>query len=551
MKPKMQFIFFLLLPFLLFKSQTIIQGVIKNEENKTLSYCAIGIKDTNVGTITDARGFYKIVVPNEFQNKNIIIKAEGYLEQNFDFLELTANPNVILKFKTESIKEVILTAKKLKEKTIGQKSRPLLTFSKMFDKNVPTIEQGNVFDIYKKTKLKSYSFHIIPSSKYEQITLKLNVYNVKNALPNQSVLSENIIYKTSSSGWQTVDLRKYKLLLNNLDKIAITLQLVDYIPLKDTDFVFGISAKKSLSKNLMFRFQSQSQWEKSEGTFLTNLNIGYDKKGTTAIATKNINDEPAENHLEKELISFYKGREEGLKTIYGKNPYGKYIDLEDAKIYYEEYGSGEPLILLEGNNGLISDFYNQIAFFSKQFRVIAIDTRGQGKSLDFAKNDYDYEKLSADLFQIINHLKLGKVNIVGWSDGGITGLIFNSKNPNLVNKLVTIGANTNPQGVKDALLRSIKQGYENSKDEKEKRRLNLMINYPNITDGDLKKIKNPVLVVAGDDDDIKRENTEQIAEKIENSELKIIENSTHNVPFEQPEILNKKIIDFLKKEENR
>lgn len=547
----MQFIFFLLLPFLLFKSQTIIQGVIKNEENKTLSYCAIGIKDTNVGTITDARGFYKIIIPNEFQNKNIIIKAEGYLEQNFNFLELTANPNVILKFKTESIKEVILTAKKLKEKTIGQKSRPLLTFSKMFDKNVPTIEQGNIFDIYKKTKLKSYSFHIIPSSKYEQITLKLNVYNVKNALPNQSVLSENIIYKTSASGWQTVDLRNYKLLLNNLDKIAITLQLVDYIPLKDTDFVFGISAKKSLSKNLMFRFQSQSQWEKSEGTFLTNLNVGYDKKGTTVIDTKNINDEPAENHLEKELISFYKGREEGLKTIYGKNPNGKYIDLEDAKIYYEEYGSGEPLILLEGYNGLISDFYNQISFFSKQFRVIAVDTRGQGKSLDFAKNDYGYEKLSADLLQIIKHLKLERVNIVGWSDGGITGLIFNSKNPNLVNKLVTIGANTNPQGVKDSLLRSIKQGYENSKDEKEKRRLNLMINYPNITDGDLKKIKNPVLVVAGDDDDIQRENTEQIAEMIENSELKIIENSTHNVPFEQPEILNKKIIDFLKKEENR
>lgn len=207
--------------------------------------------------------------------------------------------------------------------------------------------------------------------------------------------------------------------------------------------------------------------------------------------------------------------------------------------------------MLEGNNGLISDFYNQISFFSKQFRVIAIDTRGQGKSLDFAKNDYGYEKLSADLLQIIKHLKLERVNIVGWSDGGITGLIFNSKNPNLVNKLVTIGANTNPQGVKDSLLRSIKQGYENSKDEKEKRRLNLMINYPNITDGDLKKIKNPVLVVAGDDDDIKRENTEQIAEMIENSELEIIENSTHNVPFEQPEILNKKIIDFLKKEENR
>jgi hypothetical protein len=56
-----------------------------------------------------------------------------------------------------------------------------------------------------------------------------------------------------------------------------------------------------------------------------------------------------------------------LKTIYGKNPDGKYITLDDAKIYYEEYGKGEPLILLEGNNGLISDFYNQIPVFSKQF----------------------------------------------------------------------------------------------------------------------------------------------------------------------------------------
>lgn len=547
MKLKLQFMFFLLLSFFLVKSQTIIQGVIKNEENKTLSYCAIGIKDTNVGAITDEKGFYKINIPNEFQNKNVIIKAEGYLEQTFNFLELKENPNVILKFKTEHIKEVFLTAKKLKEKTIGQKSRPIITFSKMFDKNVPTIEQGNIFEIYKKTKLNYFSFHIIPSSKFEQITLKLNIYSVKNSLPDRSILNENIIFKTSSTGWQIIDLSKYKLIFNNLDKIAITLQLVDYHLINDADFVFGISAKKSLSENLIFKYQSQSQWKKSEGTFLTNINVGYDKKGKTNIDHKIINVEPTENHIEKELISFYKGREAGLKTIYGRNTNGRYIKLDDAKIYYEEYGSGEPLILLEGNNGIISDFYNQIPYLSKQYKVIAIDTRAQGKSLDFAKNNYGYEKFSEDLLQLIKHLKLGKVNIVGWSDGGITGLIFNAKNPDLVNKLVTIGANTNPQGVKDALMQSIKQGYENSKDKKEKRRLNLMINYPNITIDDLKKIKNPVLIVAGDDDDIKQEHTVQIAEMIDNAKLEIIENSTHNIPFEQPEILNKKILDFLKK----
>lgn len=547
MKLQMQIILFLILSSFLVKSQTIIQGVVKNEENRNLSYCSIGIKDTNVGTITDETGFYKITIPNELKDKNVVIKAEGYLERNFNVLELQTNPNVYLNFKTENIKEVILTAKKLKEKTIGQKSRPILTFSKMFDKNVPTIEQGNIFEIYKKTKLNYYNFHIIPSSKYEQITLKLNIYSVKNSLPDQSILNENIIFKTSSTGWQTVDLSKYKLIFNNLDKIAITLQLVDYNLLNDADFVFGISAKKSLLENLIFRFQSQSNWKPSAGTFLTNINIGYDKKGKSNIDNKIINDEPIENHLEKELISYYKGREAGLKTIYGRNTNGTYIKLDDAEIYYEEYGSGEPLILLQGNNGIISDFYNQIPFLAERFRVIAIDTRAQGKSLDFAKENYGYDKFSEDILQIIKHLKLGKVNIVGWSDGGITGLIFNSKNPDLVNKLVTIGANTNPQGVKEELFQSIKKGYENSKDEKEKRRLNLMINYPNITIKDLKKIKNPVLIVAGDDDDIKQEHTVQIAEMIDNAKLEIIENSTHNVPFEQPEILNKKIMDFLKK----
>lgn len=51
------------------------------------------------------------------------------------------------------------------------------------------------------------------------------------------------------------------------------------------------------------------------------------------------------------------------KTVYGKNKEGKYIDLKDAKIYYEEYGKGQPLILLHGNNGSISDFSKQIPFF--------------------------------------------------------------------------------------------------------------------------------------------------------------------------------------------
>ena len=81
-----------------------------------------------------------------------------------------------------------------------------------------------------------------------------------------------------------------------------------------------------------------------------------------------------------------------------------------------------------------------------------MDTRAQGKSLDFAEKDYGYEKLADDVLKIVKQLKLEKVNIIGWSDGGITGLIFNFQNPNLVNKLVTIGANTPSQWCKRRIM---------------------------------------------------------------------------------------------------
>ena len=52
----------------------------------------------------------------------------------------------------------------------------------------------------------------------------------------------------------------------------------------------------------------------------------------------------------------------------------------DIKLYYREKGSGKPLILLHGNGESGEYFVNQIDYFSKQYRVIAVDTRGHGQS---------------------------------------------------------------------------------------------------------------------------------------------------------------------------
>ncbi|MCL1678761.1 alpha/beta fold hydrolase [Elizabethkingia miricola] len=527
-------------------AQSAITGTVKNQDNKTIPYCSIGIKDSKTGTITDGDGNYKLEIPDEAKNKEIIFAAAGYSDKSIPANDLKTNSNIVMDYKVTNIEAVVMGAKKLKEKIIGQKSRPFLTFSKMFNQNVPTIEQGNIFAVYQKTRLVAYNFYIIPSSKFEQITMKLNIYSVKNNEPDRSLLQENVIYKTSTTGWQKIDLSEYKLNFNNLDKIAVTLQLVDHKALPDIDFVFGVSAKKSLSKNLLFRYQSQGNWEASEGSFITNLDIRYDKaKGEKDITeeqeTDNNNDVDT-----KALISYYEHKKTAQKTVYGKNKEGKYIDLKDAKIYYEEYGKGQPLILLHGNNGSISDFSKQIPFFAKNYRVIAVDTRGQGRSTDLTQDAYSYEKFASDLYQVIKSLNLEQVDIIGWSDGGNTALIFNYEHPEMVNRIVTIGANMNPAGVKETLIEQLKKQVAGNDPKTNQRLIQLMLNHPDIKSNQLSLITNPVLVVAGSDDVIKDEHTRLIHKLIRNSELAIIPDATHYIPFEQPEKLNELMLNFLK-----
>ncbi|AQX85759.1 alpha/beta fold hydrolase [Elizabethkingia bruuniana] len=527
-------------------AQSVITGNVKNQDNKVIPYCSIGIKDSKTGTITDGNGNYKLEIPDEVKNKEIIFAAAGYSDRNIPANDLKTNSNIVMDYKVTTIEAVVMGAKKLKEKTIGQKSRPFLTFSKMFDQNVPTIEQGNIFAVYQKTRPVSYNFYIIPSSRFEQITMKLNIYSVTNNEPDRSLLQENIIYKTSTTGWQKIDLSEYKLSFNNLDKIAVTLQLVDHKALPDIDFVFGVSAKKSLSKNLLFRYQSQGNWETSEGSFITNLDIRYDKVKGEKDITEEQETEVKNDPDTESLINYYKQKNLAQKTVYGKNKNGKYIDLKDAKIYYEEYGKGQPLLFLHGNNGSISDFSQQIPFFAKHYRVIAIDTRGQGRSTDLTQDTYSYQKFAADLYQVTKSLNLEQVDIVGWSDGGNTALIFNYEHPEMVNRVVAIGANMNPVGVKEKLIESLKKQIAGNDPKTNQRLIQLMLDHPDIKSNQLSLITNPVLIVAGSDDVIKDEHTRLIHKLIRNSELAIIPNATHYIPFEQPEKLNELMLNFLK-----
>ena len=241
-------------------------------------------------------------------------------------------------------------------------------------------------------------------------------------------------------------------------------------------------------------------------------------------------------------------------TPFGNNPEtGKTIHFGDHDTYYEVYGKGEPLIMIHGNGGNINAFYQQIDFFAQFYQVIALDTRGQGKSTDFTKDPYTYDLFADDLKKFTDTLNLKNVNILGWSDGGIIGLIYNMKNPKNVNRLVISGANIEPDGVLDQLNEDLKRDIQLKKAENNPdnfndiRLMELMIDEPHINPKKLRRIKNPVLVIVGDRDLIKPAHTELIANSIPNSELKIFEDASHSVLQEKPEEFNEVVYQFLAK----
>ncbi len=248
---------------------------------------------------------------------------------------------------------------------------------------------------------------------------------------------------------------------------------------------------------------------------------------------------------------------------YGSNEQvGKYADVNAIKVYYEIYGAGEPLLLLHGNGGSIENFLYQIPELSKHFKVIAVDSRAQGKSTDSDK-EITYALMASDMSALIDKLNLDSVYVVGWSDGGNVGLELALAQPQKVKKLVTFGANythenfmappdsvameaNDPRLLKTTpSLQKYKERLDRLSPAVRKKLSDLMEKYPNLTVEQLKQIKVPVLVVVGDRDAINLEQTISLFRNLPHSQLLIVPGASHMAPIEQPELLNSEVIKFL------
>lgn len=127
---------------------------------------------------------------------------------------------------------------------------------------------------------------------------------------------------------------------------------------------------------------------------------------------------------------------------YGNNPAaGHYFKLKDGtRLYYEVYGEGKPFLLLHGGVfGYIDEFEPFIAKLKDKYQVICIATRGHGKS-DIGNAPYTFDQRANDVFQVIQSITRDSVIVLGFSDGGYSGFKLAANYPQVVKKLVSIGA---------------------------------------------------------------------------------------------------------------
>jgi pimeloyl-ACP methyl ester carboxylesterase len=266
---------------------------------------------------------------------------------------------------------------------------------------------------------------------------------------------------------------------------------------------------------------------------------------------------------QKNLIRAFQPANVVNEIPYGNNPKaGHYVQANDAKIYYEVYGKGQPIVLLHGGLfGSTVEYSDFINHFKDSYQVIAISTRGHGKS-ELGTEPLTLEQRANDAMAVINAVTKDSVIVLGFSDGGYSAYELGAMYPERVKKMIVMGAGEVRPGLREFKF-TAKQAQEMDKPFWEQQ-LKLMPEpnriedlftqvancYNNVTVSKdlLSAIKCPVLVMAGDRDGGNPvERVVSAARFIPKSQIAIIPNAGHGCFLENFDATWACIVPFLKK----
>jgi pimeloyl-ACP methyl ester carboxylesterase len=246
----------------------------------------------------------------------------------------------------------------------------------------------------------------------------------------------------------------------------------------------------------------------------------------------------------------------------GRGPQGQHATVRGLRMYYETRGLGSNLVLLHGGAGDGSQFAKQVPDFERHHRLIIPDLTAQGRTAD-RPGPLTYHAMAEDVVALLDRLRVGQCDVMGWSDGGIVGLDIAIHHPGRIRRLVTFGANFRPDGLEAADLRwmalasadslgpATRANYERLAPDPSHYRIAMdktiamWRTQPNFTLDELHGIRAKTLVIAGEHDLIRPEHTKALAGAIPGARMWIVPGASHSVMLEQPALVNREVLAFL------
>ena len=238
-----------------------------------------------------------------------------------------------------------------------------------------------------------------------------------------------------------------------------------------------------------------------------------------------------------------------------------YASVNGIKLWYAEFGRGEPVLLLHG--GLANSNYwgKQVRALMGQYCVIVMDSRGHGRSTRDAR-PFGYDLMADDVIGLLDYLKLRRVALVGWSDGAIIGLDIAMHHPDRLSKLFAFAANYDTAGVADVGASPVFTAFE-ARAGQEYAALSptprdygaflkaitaMWAHEPNWHRDDFARIAVPAWIVDGDHDEaIKHDQPRTMADWIPGAGLLIEPDVSHFAFMQDPDRFTRDVQHFLEK----
>ena len=240
------------------------------------------------------------------------------------------------------------------------------------------------------------------------------------------------------------------------------------------------------------------------------------------------------------------------------------VTVDGLAIFHEFAGTGDPLVLLHGGMATNATWAAQLDGLASEFSVFAPERPGHGHTPD-RPGPFSYESMAREMARYLETLGRGPVHLLGWSDGGMIGLLLAAERPELVRTLSMTGAGFSSAGYVPGALEALvaleaddpdmamfAALYEEASPDGPEHfpvvwaKVRAMWAEPFDWSEKLRTIRAPTLVIVGDDDYVTVKHAEATAAGVAEGQLAVVPGASHLVPMEKPALFNQLVRDFIR-----